>query len=140
MEAFIKIGLMIFLSWLTAELIKLTVHSIKYKKLNLKSATSYGGFPSAHTTLVSSLVFSILFIEGFSTNLIISIVLFSIVIRDVIKIRANIDLNSKNISILSKNKLKTARISHSYLEIISGVIIGFIIPLIINLLFNAINI
>jgi acid phosphatase family membrane protein YuiD len=139
MEDFTKIILMIFFTWFIAEFLKVLVGSIESKKINIKKSLTYGGFPSAHSTLVTSLVVSIFLIEGLSTSLIISSVLFSLVIRDIVVLRRSIDNHSNNISKLSKNKIAPEKISHTALEISSGILIGIIVPLIVYFILKSFN-
>jgi acid phosphatase family membrane protein YuiD len=125
---------MIFCSWSLAEIIKFFVNFFIRKKSDFRIFLAYGGFPSAHSALVSSLVFSIFLVDGLNISFVIALVLAAIVIRDTITIRKYIDKNSRHIFYLSNNKIKTNFISHSILEIVAGLILGILVPLIIYLL------
>jgi len=131
------IFLMVFFSWLAAELLKFVVASVKERKINIHSIIKYGGFPSAHAALVTSLAFSIYWMEGFTISFLIAVALMFIVIRDTITLRRTIDKNSKNISKLTKEKAienEIKMIAHTNIQIFGGILVGIVIPLLIYLL------
>ena len=66
---------MVFASWATAEIIKFIVDASVNKRADVRIFLGYGGFPSAHSALVSSLCTSLLLIQGFSVSFAISLVL-----------------------------------------------------------------
>jgi acid phosphatase family membrane protein YuiD len=131
-DAFLII-IMVAAAWIVAELMKFFVNFFIKKKPNPGIFLAYGGFPSAHSALVSSLVCSIFIVDGLTVPFIISMVLALIVIRDTITIRENIDKNSRYILQLSNNRIKINLISHSVIEIIAGILIGILVPLFIYL-------
>lgn len=135
MEDVIKLFLMILFTWLIAEIFKVLTVSINTKKFQPNVLLYYGGFPSSHTTLVTSLAVSIFLIEGFNTAFILSLVIFGLTIRDIITLREHIDLNSKSIYVLSNKKIKIKEISHKVAEIIGGLILGVILPILFYLIF-----
>jgi uncharacterized protein len=132
------IVLMILASWITAEAIKFIVDFGINKRADIRVLLGYGGFPSAHSALVSSLCTSILLVQGISISFLISAVLASIVLRDTITIRRYIDKNTERIAQLSnhlsKDEMEIEYISHSILEIIVGVTLGIVIPVVIYMI------
>jgi len=92
-------------------------------KRTKESFYRYGGFPSIHTALVTSLSTSILLTEGFfSTHFAISLIFGSLIIRD-LSIRDRIDK-------LGEKELKNYKdIHHRVSEILGGFILGISIPI-----------
>ncbi len=128
---------MVFASWATAEIIKFIVDASVNKRADVRIFLGYGGFPSAHSALVSSLCTSLLLIQGFSVSFAISLVLAGIVLRDTVTIRQYIDRNTKQIARLSRHLTKEETeielISHSLMEISVGIAIGIVVPAILYL-------
>ena len=60
--------LMPFIAWCVAGCVKFAINYIRFGK-KAKSLIGYGGFPSTHTTIMSSVVFLAGFKEGFATPL-----------------------------------------------------------------------
>lgn len=128
--------LMIFSAWLTAELIKFSLDFWVSKRLSLRLFLGYGGFPSAHSALVGSLCASIALVEGFNSAFLVSLILAAIVVRDTVSLRDYIDKNSEHIERLSNNEIRLEKIAHSILEVITGLLIGIVIPIIIYIIFT----
>ena len=135
MEAPIKILLIVFITWLASDILKTMFDTVKNKKFRLRMLLAYGGMPSSHTTFVTSLAISIYLIEGITTAFLISCAFFIIVVRDLITLRNRIDMNSKNISKLLKKKPRPELLSHNFMEIIVGFVLGIVLPLLLNTLF-----
>lgn len=134
MRDIILIVLMVVTAWVAAELIKFFIDCSLNKRPNARIFLSYGGFPSAHSTLVSALCTSILLVQGLSVSFLVSLVLAAVVIRDTITLRQYIDKNSRHIRELSNHSIEIDYISHSIIEIIVGIAIGVIVPSIIYLI------
>ena len=98
-----------------------TIADIPNKRTK-ESFYRYGGFPSIHTALVTSLAMSSFLIEGiYSTQFTISLVFGALIIRD-LSIRERIDK-------LGEKELKNyTDIHHKISEILGGFILGISIP------------
>lgn len=102
-----------------------------------KNITAYGGMPSAHSALVSSLATIIGLSQGWnSASFAISLILAIIVITDAIGFRAYLTEHSKTINKLIidlpdqfeyKYKTLNERISHTMPEVLVGTTIGIIL-------------
>ncbi len=102
-----------------------------------KNITAYGGMPSAHSALVSSLATVIGLSQGwYSASFAISLILAIIVITDAIGFRAYLTEHSKTINKLIidlpdefeyKYKTLNERISHTLPEVLVGTIIGIVL-------------
>ncbi|GAB01300.1 divergent PAP2 family protein [Acinetobacter venetianus] len=122
-----------FLAWLICGLTKFLVNSIKSKRLAF-DLIGYGGMPSNHSAIVSSMVSLIAFKEGIDSSAFgVSLTLAFIVILDANSLRQQIGKHAKAINEINSNgniKLRE-RIGHTKLEILAGISIGMITGLFI---------
>ncbi|WP_312100342.1 divergent PAP2 family protein [Acinetobacter venetianus] len=122
-----------FLAWLICGLTKFLVNSIKSKRLAF-DLIGYGGMPSNHSAIVSSMVSLIAFKEGIDSSAFgVSLTLAFIVILDANSLRQQIGKHAKAINKINSNgniKLRE-RIGHTKLEILAGISIGMITGLFI---------
>ncbi|ENV38078.1 acid phosphatase [Acinetobacter venetianus] len=122
-----------FLAWLICGLTKFLVNSIKSKRLAF-DLIGYGGMPSNHSAIVSSMVSLIAFKEGIDSSAFgVSLTLAFIVILDANSLRQQIGKHAKAINEINSNgniKLRE-RIGHTKLEILVGILIGMITGLFI---------
>ncbi len=129
-QIFITLGV----SWILAHLIKILVRKLRHRD-NIKLFEP-GGFPSGHTTLVMTLVFSFVYEFGWDSNFVVlSSVLAAIVIYDSLNLRfeaekharALIDLDEKEKFL--KYNLKR-NLGHTKVEVIAGVLLAIIVTII----------
>lgn len=91
-----------------------------------KHVVSTGGMPSTHTAFISSLTFLLGYKMGFDSPIFaLSFVVMSIIFYDAITIRYESGLHAKVLNEKYKLNLKET-IGHNILEVIIGVIIGFV--------------
>lgn len=131
--------------WLAAQLAKVFIYSIKDKKLQASYFFRSGGFPSSHTSTMSSLLTAIGLAEGFQSTLFaITLVLTFIIAYDAINVRyyagKNIELtqqlltdlkDEQSVSLNLKEaiyhtKLKDV-LGHKKTEVLCGFLLGIII-------------
>ena len=105
---------------------------MRFGKKKAGSLIGYGGFPSTHTTIVSSVVFLIgLEATDFSVfGLGLAVLLVSII--DAHGMRQKIGEHSKILNSLQKNKLLREQMGHSWWEVFGGLLVGAILA---NLIF-----
>ena len=132
------------LSLFVVQSIKLATDGIK-GNYNLKNIlTSYGGMPSAHAAVVTSLCTMVAYLEGLdSVSFAIAIVFSLIVITDTMVLRKFIDQNSRVVKKLVE-KLSASeqqeypsiitKLQHTFPQVLVGALIGFGIAFIINLI------
>lgn len=85
-----------FLSWFSAQVIKMMLDFYMNKSLNLERLTGSGGMPSSHTALVVSLAVGVARIEGYgSTEFVIAMVLAAIVMYDAMGVRREAGRHAK---------------------------------------------
>lgn len=135
---FILIPLAIAL--LTQLIVKPVLEAIR-GRFSWKNIVSYGGMPSAHSALVTSLATIIALTDGINNSAFaISFFFAIIVITDAIGFRGYLTEHSKAINKLIidlpdeleyKYKTLNERISHTMLQVIAGVITGFILTYLI---------
>ena len=117
-----------FVAWFVTGVTKFLVNSFKAKKLAFKQV-GYGGFPSNHSAIVSSITTLIALKEGFGHPAFGVAVAFSfIVLLDANSLRRQIGkhaeaLNQLNFHDESKQVLRE-RIGHTLHEIVGGIAVG----------------
>jgi acid phosphatase family membrane protein YuiD len=138
-----KILLTAIISSLTAQMLKLLVHYIYYKKIDLRIVFSTGGMPSSHSASVISLSMAVGFEEGFKSNLFAICLFFSfIVMYDAAGIRRaagkQAEILNKIIEdiyqgkkLLNEGEKLRELLGHTPLEVFVGAVWGIIVALII---------
>lgn len=92
-----------FVSFLAAQLLKTLHYAIKFKTFNPERITGAGGMPSAHTSLVISVVIYSLRLYGPQSPVFaFSILIAGIVIYDSLSVRYNAGLHAKDLNKLRK--------------------------------------
>jgi uncharacterized protein len=121
---------------LTQLVVKQLIEALR-GKFSWKNLMAYGGMPSAHSALVTSLATVIGFQEGLNSSAFALSFFFAIiVITDAIGFRGYLTEHSKAINKLIidlpdeleyKYKTLNERISHTMSQVIAGVLTGFIL-------------
>lgn len=116
-----------FAAWLVAGITKFIVNSIKAKQLAF-GLIGYGGLPSNHSAIVSSMVFLIALKEGITHPAFgVAITLAFIVLLDANSLRQQVGKHAKAINLLQEGKeIKPLRerMGHTRIEILAGVLVG----------------
>lgn len=116
-----------FAAWLVAGITKFIVNSIKAKQLAF-GLIGYGGLPSNHSAIVSSMAFLIAFKEGITHPAFgVAVTLAFIVLLDANSLRQQVGKHAKAINVLqtdSEMKPLRERMGHTRIEILAGVIVG----------------
>lgn len=117
-----------FLSWFVAGAIKFIVNSLKFKRFAI-DLIGYGGLPSNHSAIVSSMVALIAFKEGLSDPAFgVAITLAFITMLDASSLRREVGkhaiLINKMSASLPERYCVRERMGHSRLEIAVGALIG----------------
>lgn len=125
------------LSWLSAQIIKIILHYIHTKHVDLKLLFSAGGMPSSHSAFVCSTATSIGLTDGFNSNIFaLSIVISLIVMYDAAGVRRAAGKQAAVINIIVENiekqgikidqKLKEL-LGHSPIEVMGGAMLGIFV-------------
>jgi len=118
-----------FVAWLVAGITKFMVNSIRAKQLAF-GLIGYGGLPSNHSAIVSSMVFLIAFKEGIASPAFgVALTLAFIVLLDANSLRQQVGKHAKAINQLqaqSDNAPKPLRerMGHTKIEILAGIVVG----------------
>lgn len=127
-----------FLSWLVAGCLKFLINSIKAKQLAF-GLIGYGGMPSNHSAIVSSMAALIAFKEGIDVPAFgVALTLAFIVMLDANSLRRAVGKHAIEINKLAKNnpeyQLLRERMGHTKFEIMGGVIVGSLVGYFVNLI------
>ncbi|WP_040727938.1 divergent PAP2 family protein [Thiomicrorhabdus sp. Kp2] len=121
-----------FVAWLVAGVSKFVINSIKAKQLAF-GLIGYGGLPSNHSAIVSSMVFLIAFKEGITHPAFgVALTLAFIVLLDANSLRQQVGKQAKAINQLNQSSDKIEkplreRMGHTRLEILAGVFVGALV-------------
>jgi acid phosphatase family membrane protein YuiD len=135
-----KLVLVPFLALIITQLIKVIIDAAK-GKFSWNDLNSYGGWPSSHSAMVAALCTEIGLATGFNTAFsAISLAFTFLIIRDAVGLRWELGRHAKIINMLIKDlpDFKEAkypflqeRLGHTYLQALSGIVIGILISLLI---------
>ncbi len=127
------------LSWFTAQIIKIIINLIKYKKLDFSLVISSGGMPSSHSSFVSAMTVSVGQKMGYDSALFAVCTIMSLVVMyDAAGVRR---AAGKQAAILNKimDEIKTNTLNveerlkellgHTPIEVAAGAILGIIIAI-----------
>ncbi len=125
-------------SWFFAQILKVLIHSIIYKKIDLMRLFGDGGMPSGHSATVASLAtFSALHFGPDSFEFAISAIFALIVCHDAMGVRLEtgkqaVIINEiiESFNIFSSKKMPEVKlkefVGHTPIQVISGVLIGIV--------------
>jgi len=130
-ESYIAYAIMPFVAWLVAGSSKFVINSIRAKQLAF-GLIGYGGMPSNHSAIVSSMAALIAFNEGIHHPAFgVALALAFIVLLDANSLRRQIGKQAEVINQLqlhihgqTDEKPLRERIGHTKLELFGGVIVG----------------
>lgn len=125
-----------FLAWLIAGVIKFAINSIRVKHLAF-GLIGYGGLPSNHSAIVSSMVTLIALKEGMGHPAFgVALTLAFIVILDASSLRREVGKHAAMINKLvveSKDQeLLRERMGHTHIEIVAGILVGIVVAVAVN--------
>lgn len=117
-----------FLAWLVAGVSKFVINSIRARQLAF-GLIGYGGLPSNHSAIVSSMVALIAFKEGVDQPAFgVALTLAFIVILDASSLRQQVGKHAVAINKLTEgnkaHKVLRERMGHTRIEIAAGVLVG----------------
>ena len=125
-------------SWLVAQVVKVIIHWIIYKKLDLERLYGDGGMPSGHSATVSSLMMICALVCGTgSATFALSAILALIVCHDAMGVRLETGKQAVLINELIKafealegEKLPEVKlkefVGHTPVQVIAGILIGLV--------------
>lgn len=126
-----------FLAWLVAGILKFLINSLRVRRLAF-DLIGYGGMPSNHSAIVSSMATLIGFKEGISSPAFgVAIALAFIVILDATSLRRQVGKHAAAINQLNSldkdNRLSLReRMGHTRPEILAGMLTGAVVAYLVN--------
>lgn len=125
-----------FLAWLVAGVSKFIINSIKAKQLAF-GLIGYGGLPSNHSAIVSSMAALIALKEGISHPAFgVSVTLAFIVMLDASSLRRQVGRHAAAINELTADRVKhqalRERMGHTCVEIGAGSAVGIVVAFLVN--------
>lgn len=124
-----------FVAWVIAGSAKFVINSAKAKNAAFKQI-GYGGFPSNHTSIVTSIAWLIALKEGVeSPALGVAIALSFIVILDATSLRVKVGAHAKRLNSMRPDEEPLReRVGHTPVEILGGIVTGLFTALLMNYL------
>lgn len=132
-------ALMPIIAWFVAGTLKFMINYIRFKKQAIHLIGN-GGFPSTHTTIMSSTVFLIGFSEGASSPIFgLGMAVLMITVIDALGIRRAVGKQASAINryIMSNNHDEPAlreRQGHSPVEVLGGLGLGLLLAYFVHLI------
>lgn len=126
-----------FFAWLFAGTTKFLINSISERQLAF-GLIGYGGLPSNHSAIVSSMAALIGFKEGIAHPAFgVAVTLAFVVILDANSLRWQVGKHAKSINKLASDvtdhQTLRERMGHTRLEIAAGIAVGVIVAAIVNM-------
>ncbi|MDD9952921.1 MAG: divergent PAP2 family protein [Candidatus Woesearchaeota archaeon] len=134
-----KLLVAIVSAWLVANVCKVISTSIRTKVVDWQVVFFAGGMPSVHTTLVTALVTSLALSEGLTAVTVASIVFASLFVYDAMTLRRAVAEHNAilrwvhthlNVQV-AKSLERKGGIGHTPLEVVAGIVIGVLVPLLV---------
>jgi len=132
-----KYALVPLMAWLMAGTLKFIVNFIRFRGQAVRLIGN-GGFPSNHTTIMSSTVFLIGLSEGVNTPMFgLGLAILFIIVIDAMGIRQAVGKQARVINhhLLRENNqepLLRERQGHTPVEVLGGLVVGLIVATIMN--------
>ncbi|AZN41105.1 divergent PAP2 family protein [Paenibacillus albus] len=132
------------ISIVAAQTLKIPIHLLTKRSLNLKIAVSTGGMPSSHSAAVCSLAASVGLVDGFHSSIFAIAVLFSVItMYDAMGIRRHagthatilnriIRLFPAHSNELQEDGALKEMLGHRPIEVCAGALLGVVIGILMN--------
>ncbi len=122
-----------FIAWLVTGVTKFCVNCIRERRLAF-DLIGYGGFPSNHTAISSSVVFLVALREGIDHPVVgLGTAFVFIVMLDASSLRREVGRHAVKLNELSDAGLRE-RIGHTRVELAGGLVVGLLTALAMNFL------
>lgn len=127
-----------FIAWFVAGVSKFAINTLKARQLAFKQV-GYGGLPSNHSTIVTSMAALIGFREGIDTPAFgVAVTLAFIVMMDANSLRQQVGKHAAAINQLNQKSDQLElreRMGHTRFEIAAGVVFGIVVGYLTSVLF-----
>lgn len=128
-------------SWLIAQVLKVIIHGIIYKKLSFERLFGDGGMPSGHSATVTALAVTAALEYGLASPVFaVAAILAIVVMHDAMGIRLEAGKHAKMLNDLmdfvrsdltADDKLKEL-LGHTPLQVCSGALLGLVVALLLG--------
>lgn len=116
-----------FVGWILSGTIKFIINYIRFGS-EAKKRIGNGGFPSTHTTIMSTSVSLIGWNEGFTSAIFgLGVAISYIVVIDAIGLRRVVGRHAESLNTLNGEWKHRVSMGHSKNEVLGGMALGFII-------------
>lgn len=122
-------------AWFIAGTLKFIINRFRFGK-DARAYIGNGGFPSNHTTVVTTITWLIGLREGFDSSMFgLGVALVMIVIFDATGLRRYVGKHAEKINSLDLNSTAQLRerIGHTKVEVIGGIVLGVVLGYLIYL-------
>jgi len=129
-----------FLTWIVAGILKFLINSIKAKQWAF-GLIGYGGLPSNHSAIVSSMAALIAFKEGVAHPAFgVALTLAFIVMLDANSLRRQVGKHAVAINRLASSDnvhaMLRERMGHTHIEIAAGILVGITVAAAVSVAFG----
>ena len=125
-----------FIAWFTAGVLKFAINSIRARRFAF-DLIGYGGMPSNHTTIVSSVVFLILIREGLhDPTLGVALAVLFIVMLDAGSLRKQVGHHAAHLNKLGGTMAHRERVGHTLVEMLMGLVTGATVAMAVVLIID----
>lgn len=127
-------GLAPFIAWFIAGVLKFAINQIRFG--SAKERIGNGGFPSNHTTIVTTTAMLIGFREGFGSALFgLGAAVTFIVIIDATGLRRHVGRHAQRINSFAEDGPRMREsMGHNWIEVLGGLALGTILGYLLSLL------
>jgi len=118
-----------FIAWVSSGCVKFLINSIRFGNKSFE-LIGYGGFPSTHTSIITSVSFLILFKESFESPVFgLAITCALIFVMDAISLRKRIGQHAKALNVVNEKlgmneESLRERMGHTFYEVLGGAVVG----------------
>lgn len=126
-----------FISWLSAQILKIFFHYLKEKKWDISRIIKPGGMPSSHTAPLAAFTTLVGIKIGFDSAIfVLSFLITTVVMYDAAGVRKSAGEHAKLLNIITKKLIPEEYknfpeiLGHSPLEVAGGMLLGIIIGVI----------
>ncbi|HEY8910160.1 MAG TPA: divergent PAP2 family protein [Desulfosporosinus sp.] len=116
-----------FIGWLVSGCLKFAINYVRFGK-EAKDRIGNGGFPSTHTTIITTTTVLIGWHEGFSSPIFgLGVAVILIIVIDAAGLRRAVGHHAVSLNQLKSELQHRESIGHTKLEILGGLVLGVIL-------------
>jgi acid phosphatase family membrane protein YuiD len=133
--SFVNLVIAFAAAWGLSIIIKVVIEISKNQRFDWYYFVTDGGFPSSHSTLVTSVATATFFYSGFSLLTFIVVAFAFIIIRDALGVRTEVGKQRLILQkIVPKESRNLRREGHTLKQVLSGIALGLIVTVVMLLI------